>query len=239
MSGAQADDHPDSVHLLLLRHGQTASHRGDTPLTGDGRRTSTLAGEHLARAGTGRVAMLHSATLRATQTAALLAEAARRARPVDEPRTAFALRNPDLYVAGERVDMVSSPDALAEQVPALSVEDCAKHAFFAGFMAAPDRIGWWLRHPDPPGDDAAAVAARILAFARSLLDVPPGGASVYVGITHSPVLRSVARQAHGDDPGEPPHLTGLAIRLDHPDRPPQVGPFDPFSYPLPTVKEQA
>ena len=39
------------------------------------------------------------------------------------PKVAFALRNPDLYLAGVRVNMVSSAGALAEQVDGLSAED--------------------------------------------------------------------------------------------------------------------
>ena len=68
-------------------------------------------------------------------------------RPAPPPtsRVAFALRNPDLYVAGERVNMVSSAAALAEQVPGMTEDEAAVVPFFAKFFSHPDRIGWWLR----------------------------------------------------------------------------------------------
>lgn len=218
------------VTVLLLRHGQIASHRGDTPLTDQGCETSRTAGLRLGDRCDGRVTVLSSTTLRARQTASLLADAARPSSRlvVEQPRVAFGLRNPDLYLAGERVDMVSSPDALAAQVPALTPDECAAHPFFAGFLRAPDRIGWWLRHPAPPGEDPAAVSARVVAFARSLLDLGPGRAGIVVGVTHSPVLRAVALVLGGRDPGEPGFLAGFAVRVT-PEGAPALEPFDPFA----------
>ena len=71
------------------------------------------------------------------------------------PKVAFALRNPDLYLAGVRVNMVSSAEALAEQVEGLSAEDVPALQFFPTFFDSPDRIGWWLAHHSPPGEDAS------------------------------------------------------------------------------------
>lgn len=226
-----------SVTLLLLRHGEVASHRGDTPLTEQGRDTAAVAGRRLSQRFEGRLTVLSSATLRARETAALLADEARLASngaSVGQPRVAFGLRNPDLYVAGDRVDMVSSPEALADQVPGLSATQCAELPFFAEFMRSPDRVGWWLRHPAPPGDDAATVAARTVAFARSLLDLEPRRGDLVVGVTHSPVLRAVALRLGGRDPGEPRHLTGFAL---HPTRDgsPHAEPFDLFARARPAV----
>ncbi len=82
------------------------------------------------------------------------------------PKVAFALRNPDLYLAGVRVNMVSSADALAEQVDGLSAEDVAFSGFFPTFFDSPDRIGWWLAHPSPPGEHARSVAARVESICR-------------------------------------------------------------------------
>jgi hypothetical protein len=142
---------------------------------------------------------------------------------VTGPEVAFALRNPDLYLAGGRVDMVSSPEAFAEQVPWLAPDDVLRVPFFAGFLTAPDRITYWLRCSGPPGDDAGAVAARIVTFARSLADGTPP--DTVVAVTHSPVLRAVAVGLGLDDPGEPPYLTGYEVTAD----PAAAREFDPFT----------
>jgi broad specificity phosphatase PhoE len=207
--------------LILLRHGEVASHRGDVPITDGGRRQAEEAGRRLAEAGPGSVRLLAGATRRARETAAALGEglAATGIRG-SGPDVAFALRNPDLYLAGARVDMVSSPEAFADQVPELTADQVRAVAFFAGFLAAPDRIEFWLRHEAPPGDDSAAVAARIAAFARSLADGSPP--DTVVAVTHSPVLRAVAVHLAGEDPGEPPYLTGYEVLPEH------AVAFDPF-----------
>ena len=57
--------------------------------------------------------------------------------------------------------MVSSAAALAEQVPGMTEDEAAVVPFFAKFFSHPDRIGWWLRFSDVPGDDAEALARRI------------------------------------------------------------------------------
>jgi broad specificity phosphatase PhoE len=211
--------------LILLRHGEVASHRGDIPITDAGRAQAEEAGRRLA--GLGAVRLLTGATRRAQETAAGVRDGlAAAGAAVTGPEVAFALRNPDLYLAGHRVDMVSSPEAFAAQVPGLTANDVLAVPFFAGFLTAPDRIEFWLRSEDPPGDGAAAVAARIVAFARSLGDVP--GTDAVVAVTHSPVLRAVAVGLGLDDPGEPPYLTGYAVDPAA-DGAPRVQAFDPFA----------
>lgn len=203
--------------LLLLRHGEVPSHRGDVPVTDRGLDRAETVGRRLA-ATADRIRVLTGETLRTRQTGAAIATGASAAgAAVDEPRVAFALRNPDLYVAGERVDMVSSPAALAEQVPGLTVDEAAAVPFFAAFFEQPDRIGWWLRLADVPGDDAEAVARRIGHFAASLPDRTTQPAQLTVGVTHSPVLRACALAHLGHDPGEPEWLTGLELSVssDH------------------------
>lgn len=200
--------------LVLLRHGEVASHRGDIPITAAGRDQAVDAGKHLAAAGVGAVRLLSGATRRAKETADGVRDGlAAAGASVAGPDVAFALRNPDLYLAGARVDMVSSAEAFAEQVPWLAADDVLAVPFFAGFLTAPDRIEYWLRSAKPPGDDCAGVAARIAAFARSLGDRGTGADTV-VAVTHSPVLRAVAVGFGLEDPGEPPYLTGYAVTAD-------------------------
>jgi len=199
--------------LLLLRHGEVTSHRGDVAVTDRGLDGAEQIGGRLA-ATAGRIRVLTGETLRTRQTGAAIATGARAAgAAVDEPRVAFALRNPDIYVGGERVDMVSSAAALAEQVPGMTVDEAAAVPFFAQFFNHPDRIGWWLRLGDVPGDDAEAVARRIGHFAASLPDRTAQPAALTVGVTHSPVLRACALAHFGFDPGEPEWLTGLELSV--------------------------
>jgi broad specificity phosphatase PhoE len=199
--------------LLLLRHGEVPSHRGDVAVTDRGLDRAEQLGRRLA-ATADRIRVLTGDTLRTRQTGAAIATGASGAGvAVDEPRVAFALRNPDLYVAGERVDMVSSAAALAEQVPGMTVDEAAAVPFFAEFFEQPDRIGWWLRLGDVPGDDAEAVARRIGHFAASLPDRTAQPAELIVGVTHSPVLRACALDQLGHDPGEPEWLTGLELSV--------------------------
>jgi hypothetical protein len=129
------------------------------------------------------------------------------------PQVAFALRNPDLYLAGTRVDMVSSLDAFADQVDGLSAEDVAKTGFFHEFITSPDRIGRWLAHESPPGEDAGSIGARIRSFAGSLIDPLPHRPGVVVAVTHSPLVRAAALDLLGHDIGEPPWLSGLVVTV--------------------------
>ena len=112
--------------------------------------------------------------------------------------------------------MVSSQAAFAAQVPGFTEDDVAKVAFFAEWLHAPDRVGWRVRHTEPPVDAAAAVAARIRTFAGSLADRQDATAFT-VAITHSPVLRACALAVTGDDTGEPRWLAGLEAEVS-PDR---------------------
>jgi broad specificity phosphatase PhoE len=196
-------------HLFLLRHGEVTSHRGDVPVTEEGLQTAVEVGRRLAARADGAIRVVSGETRRTRDTAAAVARGARQAgAEVLEDGVAFALRNPDLYLAGVRVDMVSTEAAFAEQIPGFTESDVAKIGFFAEWLTVPDRVGWWVRHPEPPGDDAAAVAARIRAFAASLADRDDATAFT-VGITHSPVLRACALAVAGTDIGEPKWLAGL------------------------------
>jgi broad specificity phosphatase PhoE len=202
-----------SQRLFLLRHGEVTSHRGDVPVTDEGLETAVEVGRRLARRADGAIRVISGETRRTRDTAAAVARGAREAgAEVLEDGVAFALRNPDLYLAGVRVDMVSSEAAFATQIPGFTEADVAKVDFFAQWLTVPDRVGWWVRHATPPGDDAAAVAARIRTFAGSLADRNDATAFT-VGITHSPVLRACALDVAGADIGEPNWLAGLEAEI--------------------------
>src|SRR3954454_2833067 len=141
--------------LFLLRHGEVTSHRGDVPVTEEGLETAVEVGRRLAGRAGGAIRRIRGGARRTRDTAAAVARGARAAgAEVLEDGVAFALRNPDLYLAGVRVDMVRHEAAFAVQVPGFTEADIAKVAFFAEWLTAPDRVGWWVRHPEPPGDDA-------------------------------------------------------------------------------------
>ena len=199
--------------LFLLRHGEVTSHRGDVPVTEEGLQTAVEVGRRLAGRADGAIRVISGETRRTRDTAAAVARGAREAgAEVREDGVAFALRNPDLYLAGVRVDMVSSEEAFAAQIPGFTEADVAKVAFFTEWLTAPDRVGWWVRHPEPPGDDAAAVAARIRTFAGSLADREDDTAFT-VAVTHSPVLRACGLGVAGGDIGEPAWLAGLEAEI--------------------------
>ncbi len=207
------------VKLHLVRHGEVASHRGDIPVTEAGLAVAEEAGRRLAGdlVPDEEVHFLYAPTRRARETAAAIREGvaagAERARLLPPVRE-WALRNPDLYVAGRRVEMVSTPEALSGQVPHLGAKELAGHRFFREFWASPDRVGYWVGHPEPPGEDAGAVARRVLTFAASLLDLPAERPERRICVTHSPVLRAFLRRYVTDeDPGEPDYLESVDLIL--------------------------
>jgi broad specificity phosphatase PhoE len=199
----------------LLRHGEVTSYRGDAPITADGEREAFEVGQGFGRREEQLIEILSGDTRRAMGTAAHLARGVLDAGGrVVGPRVAFALRNPDLYIAGVRVNMAGSPDAFADQVNGLSGEDVASLEFFPDLVASPDRIGWWLAHETPPGEDASSIAARVRSFAASLVDPIPGRPDVVVAVTHSPLLRAVGLDFLGRDIGEPPWVSGLVVSVE-------------------------
>jgi broad specificity phosphatase PhoE len=167
------------------------------------------------------VHVMHAPTLRTRQTAEEIRASMDEALgPGGDARLLevseqWAIRNPDLYVAGQRVEMVSSADALAEQLsaPPVGAEALSEHPFFREFWASLDRIGYWVEHPDPPGEDTAAVARRQMTFAMSLPERPGNKAIRYILSTHSPVLRAILLCYTGEDPGEPDYLEPIDLIL--------------------------
>jgi broad specificity phosphatase PhoE len=204
-----------AIDLLLIRHGPVASHRGDVALTEEGRVVASEAGRRLARRVHGPLFIMTSHSLRARQTAAAIEREVVATCPDMLARptlTTPGLRNPDLYIVGERVEMVSTAEAFAQQVTANTSAACAAHPFYGPLLSAADRVGWWLHHEQPPGEDRHAVAVRLESYARSLAEGTPRPLTV-LGVTHSPVLRAVGMTHWGEDPGEPGFLSGYRCRV--------------------------
>src|SRR6056297_3399152 len=157
------------VTLSFLRHAKLPSHEGDMPLTADSSADIDAAADGLRALGRDgdRFVFLATRTHRSRQTADALRSAIAPDAPGVEP--AWGLRNPDLYLAGARVEMMSTAEAIAAQLTytELTPDEVFAHPFFHGFLTADDRIGYWLKHEDPPGETAALVGRRVLQFARS------------------------------------------------------------------------
>ena len=112
--------------------------------------------------------------------------------------------------------MVSSGAALAAQLPdgLMTAAEVEATACFGDFLRAPDRLGDWLRHEDPAGEEARAVARRVVRFCRSLGDADTGQVLRIVAVSHSPVMRAVLVHFMGlADPGEPGWVEPIDITL--------------------------
>ena len=167
------------------------------------------------------VHFMHAPTIRTQQTVeeirASMAEALGPDGDADllEVSEQWAIRNPDLFLAGQRVEMVSTAETLADQLcaPPVDPQTLSEHPFFREFWNSPDRIGYWLRHLDPPGEDALAVARRQMTFAMSLPDKQENRPVRYVLSTHSPVQRAILLLLHGRGSGEPGYLEPIDLIL--------------------------
>ena len=218
-----------TVRIHWLRHGKIASHRGNVPLTEEGLAQARERGRLLAEdISPGEVVhFMHAPTVRTRQTAEEVRASMEEALGSDsgaellEISEQWAIRNPDIFVAGQRVEMVSSAEALAEQLsaPPVDPETLANHPFFSAFLTSADRIGYWVKHPDPPGEDMVAVARRQMTFATSLLDKQEDRPLRYILATHSPVLRATLLCYLGEDPGEPGHLEPIDLTLSRGEAP--------------------
>lgn len=202
------------VQLLFLRHGEVASHHGDVPVTEPGLVHAERTGKAIGANTEGPISVLFGGTRRTRETAEAIVRGIDAPERVQGPTDAFALRNPDMFLAGARVNMVSAPVYLAEQVPGMTPEQVEANPWWSSFLQAPDRIGWWLAQEDPPGESSRDVARRLERFARSFVDPGPHAGRLIICVTHSPLLRSMLRAATGDDPGEPAFVTGAAVRVD-------------------------
>lgn len=210
-----------SISLHLFRHGKVDGHRGDVPLAADaGIAIDATAGSLVSSLPQGaKVAFLATRMRRSADTSAGIRDrlsAHRSDLVLGEVQQEYAIRNPDLYLAGHRVEMVSTGEAMAAQLPAGTLSGNAIEAlpFFGGFFSAPDRIRFWLTHDDPPGEDAGAVARRIIHFCKSLGDAVTDVPLHIVAVTHSPVMRAVlVRFMCIQDPGEPGWVEPIDIEL--------------------------
>jgi broad specificity phosphatase PhoE len=120
-------------------------------------------------------------------------------------------------VVGEQFSRELVSGEVAEQLPpsCLSLEQIAQLPFLPGFWGTPDRIGYWVNPPNPPGEDADAVARRLLTFAVSLLDLPRVRPRRYICVTHSPPMRAFLRRyLLGYDPGEPAYAESVDMDFD-------------------------
>ena len=204
----------ETTTLLLLRHGEVLSHHGDVSITEDGAAIAVQTGMSLPGRFGDKFTVLSGETSRAIQTAAHVARGIEEAGgTVLGPEKAHALRNPDLYLGGMRVNMVSSHEALADQVEWLQTDEVAELDFFPQFIAEKDRIGWWLRHENPPGEGASEIAQRLEQFARSFSNPRRAGGGTVVAVTHSPLLRAHGLRALGRDIGEPAWVSGFRIEV--------------------------
>jgi broad specificity phosphatase PhoE len=208
---------PLRVHWI--RHGKVSSHQGDVPVTNDGLEQAEAVGRQLAKevSPDEDIFFLYAPTRRTRETAVAIrrgmevglgdanAQQGQQGR-LFAPAEHLALRSPDLYVGGMRVEMVSSAQAMADQTAphGIDAQRLVKIPFLRGFWEVHDRIGYWVNHPDPPGEDAGAVARRMLTFATSLPDLPQARPRRYICVTHSPDMRAFLRRyLLEQDPGEP------------------------------------
>jgi broad specificity phosphatase PhoE len=211
---------PTCVHWV--RHGRVAGHRGDVSVTEQGLAEAEEAARRIAaQIDTGeRVYLLQTETMRSSETAAVMhtvmSATLDKGNEIEllAPRAHPAIRNPDIYIGGMRVEMVSTAEAMAEQTVMLGIgaEIADRLPFYRDFFPSPDRIGYWVNHPDPPGENAEAVARRMMTFAVSLLDLPRERVHRYICVTHSPLLRAfLSRYVLDHDPGEPQFMESIDL----------------------------
>lgn len=205
------------VTLALLRHAKVPSHKGDMPLTEDSNADIQAAVPRLRALGSdsAQFVFLGTQTHRSRQTAEALREAIDPSSPEVIP--AWGLRNPDLYLAGSRVEMGSALEFFASQCDILDMtpDSVSAQSFFNEFLNAPDRIEYWVFHENPPGEDAAAVAKRVLQFARSFLAADAAHDLVVCCVTHSPVMRAILHKGLGlADTGEPDWVEEIVLEVD-------------------------
>lgn len=204
------------VTFAFLRHAKVPSHEGDMPLTEDSNADIEAAIPRLRGLASddSRFLFLATRTHRSRQTA----EALRAAIDPNAPEVvpAWGLRNPDVYLAGSRVELGSKAEFFASQSDFLPMtpEAVRKQRFYDEFLSAPDRIEYWLFDENAPGENAAAVAKRVLHFAQSFLAAPLDRDLVVACVTHSPVMRAILWKGLGrEDTGEPDWVEEIVLEV--------------------------
>lgn len=213
-----------TIHVHFVRHGEVDSHRGDVPITEAGLAAAEEHGRQMADWITGPeyVSFLHTVTKRTRQTSQMfrkgflenLQEDVLERITVLQPEEEFAIRNPDIYLGGLRVELVSSVEAIAEQIPSLGIENSQllQIPFWPDFLNSSDRIGYWLHLDNPPGENAEAVARRLMTYAASLSLIPSKTTRRYICVTHSPVLRAfLMKYLLDEDLGEPKYCESINL----------------------------
>lgn len=215
-----------AIHVHLIRHGEIASHQGDVPLTELGKKVALDEGRKLGEklVDHEKLYFLYASTNRTRQTAEKFREGIletieknnRTTITIFEPKKEYAIRNPDIYLAGLRVELVSSAEALAEQVPStgLTAEHLKYVPFWPEFWNSSDRIGYWLELENPPGENANEVARRIMNFVLSFYSLPNKENLRFICATHSPVLRAfLNKYLLDEDPGEPEYCESINLQV--------------------------
>ncbi|PLR82991.1 hypothetical protein CVD25_10210 [Bacillus canaveralius] len=213
-----------TVYVHFVRHEEVASHQGDVPITEAGLASAEEHGRQMAEwiTESERVFFLHTITKRTRQTAEQLRKGVvRKLKDVNnrtvsivDPFNENAIRNPDIFLGGLRVELVSSYEALSEQITCLGIEEglLPTLPFWPPFMTSSDRIGYWLHLDNPPGENAEAVARRLMAYALSLSFIPHKETSRYFCVTHSPVLRAFLKKyLLKEDLGEPDYCESINL----------------------------
>jgi hypothetical protein len=142
---------PLRVHWM--RHAKVASHQGNLPLTSEGRRQVEDAGRQFSRKLVPGevVSLLHAPTRRTRESALILyCSMVEMLDYVEQPEVYlsppmehWAIRYPDIYVAGVRIELVSTAEALAEQLPpsGLCPEELDNCLSYAAFVQPPTASG--------------------------------------------------------------------------------------------------
>lgn len=213
------------LFVQLIRHGLIPAHIGDVPLTQEGVRLAEMRARTLCaefEPGDEVTILCDDESLRTRETAAIYYgcmwdELEKRDVLLRAPRAERALRDPDLFIAGQNIQLVDTPEAMAQLVTStgLRASEIRDLPFFQDLWDEKDKDRFWLTAGDPPGENGAAVARRVFTFARSLTQLPRSRPGRYLCLTHSAVQRSViAHLMLGEDPGEPEHLEAVDLLFE-------------------------
>jgi broad specificity phosphatase PhoE len=215
-----------TVHLV--RHGEVEHHRADVSLTGRGREQARQAGTDLAAqiAEGEAVIIRYSPVRRVQETAEILYQSLARAlQEVHRPGVTLQAPAPDLALSNVRFILGSGQEpaepSLLYAETALPAEGRAfapeQAAFYRGFWASQDPMGYWLASGCGTGVETPAVVWERLRARLARIFSQDGAAAGthWVLVTHSGALRLLLRQAIGSDPGEPRFCESVRLEAAH------------------------